>query len=162
MNFDPQAFTFKNDFYREGVEFEANADFDVQIGGTVPSSPPSMDPEKLEVQLRRVRLISILYGELRSLLSETDLGAGANAALCEGRRLVWERIQHLTPQQQQYFDALVDEQDSQPQQKPYRAQLRSMFCSLLTPNDWQAIANAAAREIHERLLQQATIQSDVA
>lgn len=162
MTFDPDAFTFKNDWYRAGVEFEANADFDVQIGGKVPSSPSSIDPVKLKFQLRRVRLISILYGELKSLLSTADLGAGSEAATCEGRRRVWERIHHLTPEQQQYFDALVDEHDSQPEEKPYRAQLRPMFCALLTSEDWQAIADAALGAIHDHFFQQIAVRSDVA
>lgn len=162
MNFDPQAFTFKNDFYRKGVEFEASADFDVQIGGKLPSSPSSIDPVKLEFQLRRVRLISILFGELKALLSAADLGAGSEAAICEGQRRIWERIHHLTPEQQQYFDGLVDEHDNQAEEKTYRIQLRSMFCTLLTSEDWQAIADAATETMRDRLLQQVTEGSNVA
>jgi len=162
MNFDPEAFTFKNDFYRAGVEFEANADFDVQIGGKVPASRLPIDPVKLEFQLRRVRLISILFGELKALLAAADLGAGSEVATCEGRRRIWEQIHHLTPEQQQYFDALVDEHDSQPEEKPYRDQLRPMFCALLTSEDWQAIADAATGAMRDRLLQQVTEYSNVA
>jgi len=162
MTIDPNAFTFDDDWYREGVEFEAKANFDIQIGGKAPLSHPSFDPARLAFRFWQVRLISILYGELRSLLEEVDVGAGYEAATCEGQRRTWERIQSLTPEQQQYFDALVDEHDSQSEEKPYRAQLRPMFCTLLTPEDWQAIADAITGAMRDRLLQQVTEHSNVA
>lgn len=162
MSIDPNAFTFDDDWYREGVEFEAKANFDIQIGGKAPPSHPSFDPERLAFRFWQVRLISILYGELRSFLEDVDVGAGYEAATCEGQRRIWERIQNPTPEQQQYFDALVDEHENQPEHKPYRAQLRPVFCALLTPEDWQAIADTATGTIRDRLLQQVTERSNVA
>jgi len=162
MTFDWETFTYDDAWLQEAVEIEAKANFDIQIGGKVLPSPPSFDPAKLAIRFRQVRLVSILYGELKLLLEASNLGAGYEAATCEGQRRIWERIQNPTPEQQQYFDALVDEQDSQPEEKPYHAQLRPMFCALLTSEDWQAIADATTGAVCDRLLQQVTKRSNVA
>lgn len=162
MTFDWKTFTADNAWLQAAVEIEAKANFDIQIGGKVPPSPPSFDPAKLAGRFRQVQLVSILYRELESLLEASNLGAGHEAAICAGQRQIWERLQCLTPEQQQYFDALADEHDSQTEHKSYHTELRPIFRAILTPEDWQMITDAATEAIRDRLLQQITERNNVA
>jgi uncharacterized damage-inducible protein DinB len=79
-----------------------------------------------------------------------NLGAGTEAAITEGRRRIRQRLSHLTDQQQAYFDALVDEDQLQPLEKPLRAQLKSVIHSLLSASDWDVIGQAATDAIQNQ------------
>lgn len=159
MPFDWNAFTYDEAWLLEAVQIEAETGCDVQIGGDATHSIlPSIDPTQLQAQLNQVRLQSMLFSELRILLNQANLGSGTEAALTEGRQLVRARLQHLTPQQQQYFEALIAEDATLSENKPLRTQLGQVLCSLLSQSDWQQIALSAMRSIQTHLLEQVALR----
>ena len=147
MQFDWENFTYDAEWLQEAVQIEAKAGSDLQIGGNISSSAPSIAPSQLQTQLKQVRLQSRLFGELRSLMMEADLGVGTEAALTEGRRLIRARLQHLTPEQHEYFEALSALDVASSEAKPLLAGQQPAICTLLTQTDWQQIAQAAMGSI---------------
>lgn len=136
------------DFMREMVQAEDECMG--MIGAGFPAysydSPP-VDPEKLQLAMKKVRLKSILFTELRVLISSADLGAGTEAAITEGRRLIRKQLGQLTAEQQSFFDALVEEDALKLEEQPLRAQVKAKLYSLLPPADWNAILEAATNAL---------------
>ncbi len=159
MPFDWENFTYDTAWLQEAVQIEAEAGCDIQIGAKASASVPlPIEPTQLQTQLKQVRLQSLLFGELRILLKMADLGAGMEAALTEGRQLIRARLQHLTPEQHQCFEALMVEDATPSEDQPLRAQLRQVLCSLLVQADWQQIAQAAMKIIQTHLLEQVALR----
>jgi len=71
------------DWLRAAVQAEEEYGGDIQIGGKPPVKKP-IDPIKLKEQLDRVRIYSLLFGELKRLLAEVDFGSGTEAAYTTG------------------------------------------------------------------------------
>lgn len=157
MSFDWENFTYDIVWLQEAVQIEAEAGCDIQIGGKALGFAPLSAPSQLQAQLKQVRIQSLLFGELRALLEKADLGAGTEAALTEGRRLLRARLQQLTSEQHQYFAALIAEDETISEDKPLRVQLRQVLCPLLSQTDWQQIAQAAMGEIQTHLFQQVAL-----
>lgn len=109
--------------------------------------PKPVTPDQAASVLRTVRLQSIVLTTVAELIQTVNLGAGTEAAITEGRRRIRQRLCELTAEQQAYFDALVDEDQQQPTDKPLRAQLKPVISSLLSASDWQAIGQAATEAI---------------
>jgi hypothetical protein len=128
------------DFLREMVQAED------ECMGTIGAGFPAysydsqpVDPEKLRLAMKKVRLKSILFTELKVLIGSADLGAEMEeAAILEGRRRIRQQLSHLTVEQQSFFDALVEE-DS-----------KAKLYSLLSPNDWSAILEAATNALQNQ------------
>lgn len=157
MPFDWETFTYDRDWLQTAVQLEEASEQDLQIG-VQPSRPLAIEPTQLQTQLKRVKLLSILFGELRHLLEQADLGAGTEAALVQGRRFIQARLSQLSLEQQEFFEALLAEAEANSVEKPLRSQLHQRLCSLLTESDWQEIAQAATSSIQAHLLQQITGQ----
>ncbi|MBD2094481.1 hypothetical protein H6F90_04865 [Trichocoleus sp. FACHB-591] len=158
MPFDWETFNYDQNWLQEAIQLEAASEQDVQIGGVRTSRPLSINPTQLQDQLKRVKLLSILFGELRHLLERANLGAGTEAALAQGRQSIQARVAQLSSEQQKYLEALLAEEESNPAEKPLRLQLNPMLCSLLTESDWQEIAQAAMNSIQTRLLEQVIVR----
>lgn len=158
MPFDWETFNYDQNWLQEAIQLEAASEQDVQIGGVCTSRPLSIDSTQLQDQLKRVKLLSILFSELRDLLERANLGSGTEAALTQGRQSIQVRIAQLSPEQQEYLEALLAEEEANPAEKPLRSQLNLMLCSLLTESDWQGIAQAAMNSIQTRLLEQVIVQ----
>lgn len=137
---------------RAAIEAEAALDYDIQIGGKL-SVKKQIDPIQLKAQLDRVRLYSLLFGELKRLLHEVDFGAGTEAAYSEGRRRIVERMQSLNPDQQVRFDALLADVETLPPAQ-LQAQLRQQLYQLLDASDWQTITATALSAVESKLLKQ--------
>lgn len=134
---------------RAAMQAEAALDYDIQIGGgRMPERRP-VDPIKLKEQLDRVRIYSLLFGELKRLLHEVDFGAGFEAAYTQGRRLVIERIQALSLQDATLNQLLADSATlAQPE---LQARLRQQLHALLNEADWQQITTTALSALESRL-----------
>lgn len=155
MSFDWENFTYDAPWLREAVQLEAEASCDIQIGSKAANaSIRAIEPSHLQTQLIQVKLQSLLFGELRALLVEADLGAGMEAAFTEGRRRIRARLQQLTPEQHQYFKALIAEDSSSTEARSLRQEL----CSLLDQADWQQIAQTATEIIQAHLFEQVALR----
>lgn len=133
---------------REAMQAEAQLDYDIQIGGRMPERRP-IDPIKLKEQLDRVRIYSLLFGELKRLLAEVDFGSGTEAAYTTGRRLIVERIQALSLQDATLNQLLADSATlAQPE---LQARLRQQLHALLDASDWQQITAAALSVLESKL-----------
>lgn len=141
------------DWLREAVRAEEEYGGDIQIGGKLPVKK-QIDPIKLKAQRDRVRLYSLLFGELKRLLHEVDFGSGVEAAYTEGRRRILERMQTLRPDQQTRFDTLLADAGTLPPQ--LQAQLRQQLYLLLDASDWQTITATASSAVESKLLEQIT------
>jgi hypothetical protein len=142
------------EWLRAAVQAEEEYGGDIQIGGKLPVKKP-VDPIKLKEQLDRVRLYSLLFGELKRLLHEVDFGCGAEAAYSEGRQRVVERMQSLTLEQDAALKQLLaDSAMLAPSQ--LHSQLRQQLHSLLNLSDWQLITAAAVSAVESELLRQVT------
>lgn len=103
------------------------------------------------------------YEQLRSLvlrgfatvLKECNLGVGQEAALICGKRLLLERLKNPVLGVQERLLQLVEEEPFGPRVEltPERLEvLRALFQETLTPEDWQAIAQAAAEQIQRQVM----------
>jgi len=137
---------------RAAAQAETECGFDIQIGGRMPERRP-IDPIKLKEQLDRVRLYSLLFGELKRLLAEVDFGSGTEAAYTQGRRLIIERMQSLSLEQETALNqVLADSATVLPTQ--IQAQLRQQLYLLLNEADWQQITATASAAVESKLLKQ--------
>jgi len=153
MPFDWETFTYDQDWLQEAIQLESASEKGVQIGVRT-SRPLSIEPTQLQNQLKRVKLLAILFGELRHLLERANLGSGTEAALVRGRQLIQDRLSQPSLEQQEFLDSLLAEEEVNLAEKPFREQLSSMLCSLLTEMDWQEIAQVAMSSIQTHLLEQ--------
>lgn len=136
------------DWLRAAVQAEEEYGGDIQIGGRMPERR-SVDPIKLKEQLDRVRIYSLLFGELKRLLHEVDFGSGFEPAYTHGRRLVIERIQALSLQDATLNQLLADSATlAQPE---LQARLRQQLHALLNEADWQQITTMALSALESRL-----------
>jgi hypothetical protein len=113
-------------------------------------NPQPVDPEKVKAVMHKVRLLSLLFVELEAMMNQANLGAGTEAAILEARRSIHEKLDHLSADQQSFFDDLVAEELSAPPNKPIHDQLRARIALLLSAADWDAIGQEAtnALQIH--------------
>jgi hypothetical protein len=140
-----------SDFLQEMIQAEDACGGEIGAGFAAYSQHPQpVTPAQAKAVIRAVRLQSMVLSELAELIGSVNLGAGSEAAMIEGRRRIRQRLNHLTDEQQAYFDALVDEDQLQLSDKPCRAQLKSVIRSLLSASDWSAIGQAATDAIQNQ------------
>ena len=139
---------------RAAVQAEDETGCDIQIGGRTLFASP-IDPAKLQVQLRRVKLYSLLFGELKQLLHEVNFGSGADAAYNCGHSLICKQMQSLSPDLQSSLDQFMAESASLSAPN-LKAQLRQWLHQLLSESDWQAIADSATAEVRRNFTERIT------
>jgi hypothetical protein len=138
------------DVLREMVKAEEGCTIGAGFPAYTYDAPP-VDPEKLRLAMQKVRLQSILFTELRILISSAELGPEmAESAILEGRRRIRQQLSHLTVEQQSFFDALVEEDSLKLEYQPLRSQVKAKLYSLLSPNDWSAILEAATNALQNQ------------
>lgn len=113
-------------------------------------NPKPVDPALWKQAMKKVRLQSILFTELESLMQAANLGGGTEAAITEARRRIRHQLTQLNEEQQAFFAALVEEDQSQPAELILRSQVKSKLYSFLTPNDWSAVGQAATDAIQDQ------------
>jgi hypothetical protein len=112
------------------------------IGAGFPAysnNPQPVDPEKLREAMYKMRLQSLLFVELETMMNLAGLGVGTEVAIVEARRRVHGRLGSLSGEQRSFFEALVAEELSASLDKPLRLQLRGRIYSLLSIDDWDAV-----------------------
>ena len=125
------------------------------------AATPSADLAK---QRRCVRILSILYPELRRWLESWNLGQSFEPVYAEAQRRVYDHVRQLTPEQEQWMDALIAEyaQELPIEARELRSQVIPFLSSLMTTDDRQALADIAAQHMAQGVLQLVQVDYSVA
>jgi hypothetical protein len=110
-------------------------------------------PDQMEQSMYKVRLLSILFSEIKTMMNQANLGSGTEAAIVEARQRIHQKLDHLSTEQKSFFDALVAEELSASSTKPIRAQLRAEISSLLSAIDWNEIGQEATNALQTQLVE---------
>jgi hypothetical protein len=142
MKLDWSPFTYDKEWLQSAADEEAALGIDVEAGVWLANRKVTRapDPAKLPPLLKAVRLQAILFTELKDWMESWNLGAGLDDAMICARRII--RL-HLS-------DCSEDEQAENP--PILRQQVVSQLHAMLTPEDWQAIAQAASQSIAQQVL----------
>ena len=107
----------------------------------------SLTPEQHRFLRWRMRLFSILYPELKEWIQSWELGRSFETVYTEARRLIYKRLQQPTPEQTDWINALIAEEDQHlpRSERVLRSQVVPMLASLLTQEDQQILADVAAK-----------------
>jgi hypothetical protein len=110
-------------------------------------------PEALRRQRWYVRVLSILLPELKRWLGSWQLGRSFEAVYMEAQRRLYKHLEQLTPEQQDWIEALLTEaeQVTPKEQKVIRAQATTWLAQLFSEEDWNAIAQAASQAIAQEI-----------
>jgi hypothetical protein len=154
MNLNWETFTYHEEWLRASAEVEARFGGDVEVGVwlTHRHSGTVADPEKVQAMLQAMRLQSILFTELRTWMTSWNLGVGLESAVICARSLIRQHLERCSEEQQAYFEALLAEDKTAVECPVLRQQVTSHLQPMLTPEDWQTIAQAASRSIEQQVL----------
>ena len=120
----------------------------------------SLTPDQHRSIRHQMRLFSILYPELKDWLQSWELGRSFDAVYLQARKLICQRLQHPTPEQTDWINALIAEDDQHlpKSERPLRAQVIPMLSALLTQEDRQALADIAAQGMAQGVLQMVQVE----
>ena len=118
-------------------------------------------PEALKRQRQCVKVLSILLPELRQWLEGWQLGLCFEAVYTEAERLTYERLDDFMLEQQAWIsELLIESEKGLPVgQRPIRQEAIAKLSELLTEDGWQALANTAAKDMAEGVLQTVQLNS---
>jgi hypothetical protein len=139
----------------QGVHNEELADCEIGAGYTgVHLDKLFANPVYFQ-QMRRLQ--SIVIQEMRELLTEWDLGFGADAAVACGQQIILDRFQQPTINVQQQLWAVLEEDEKTngtdvPQY--VRSQVKAILGQVISESDWSAIAQAAGNAVQRQVVQQ--------
>jgi hypothetical protein len=149
MSFDQNIFTDDQTWLQQVIKFEQEAGIDIQIGGK-PPSVKHIDPAQLQLQLVKVRLFSVLFAELRHVLTQANLGAGLKTALDTGRLLIQQRLISLSSDQVRSLEPLLANITNE---NSDQSQTTLALFQLVSDSDWQTITDAAIQALQANLTQ---------
>lgn len=120
----------------------------------------SLTPEQHRFLRQRMRLFSILYPELQEWLQSWNLGRSFEAVHTEARRLIYKHLHQPTPEQTDWINALIaeDDQNLPRSERTLRSQVVPMLASLLTQEDQQILADVAAKGMAQGVLQMVQLE----
>jgi hypothetical protein len=103
------------------------------------------------------QLKSLVLNALRRLLADGNLGVGTDAAWLMGKERLLLRLQHPSSEIQAQLKAVLTEDLStaagEPLSETAQMVLQQAVCAALTPEDWDAIALAAANAVQQHVAQ---------
>ncbi|MFE4105984.1 hypothetical protein [Almyronema epifaneia] len=158
MHFDWETFTYDEEWLREAVRIEEEAGGDISAGygwgsqlGAVMANPQGYS--------HFAQLRSLVMQAWKQLVSEWDLGIGAEAAEAKGQELIMERLHRPEPEIQETLLVLLESKLSKPQgewemTEAVHGQIRAVFGKVLSQEDWKAIAASARDHIYSHVLKQ--------
>jgi hypothetical protein len=154
MSLDWETFIHDEKGLRASVEIEARFGGDVEAGVWLTNrhSDAVAEPEKVEAMLQAMRLQSILFTELRTWMTSWNLGVGLESAIICARSIIRQHLERCSEEQQAYFEALLAEDKTSVEYPVLRQQVTSYLQQMLTPEDWQTIAQVASRSIEQQVL----------
>ena len=105
------------------------------------------------------QLRSMVVQAWQQFVTEWDLGVGSEAAAAKGQELIMTRLHQPEPEVQEALMALLAMKLSAPQGEwemtdAVYAQIRRVFGKVLTPEDWDDIAIAAAKAVQNHVKRQ--------
>lgn len=108
---------------------------------------------------------SMVMQAWQQLVTEWDLGIGAEAAIAKGQELLRERLQQPEPDIQAILLTLLEAKLAKPQgewamTEAVHTQIRQVFGRLLMPEDWRTIAASARDQIYAQVLKQEPLTVD--
>lgn len=121
----------------------------------------SLTPDQHRFLRWRMRLFSIVYPELEEWLQSWQLGRSFEAVHTEARRRISAHLRQPTPEQTEWINALIaeDDQNLPRSERRVRSQVVPMLSALLTQEDRQTLADIAARGIAQGVLQMAQVDT---
>jgi hypothetical protein len=111
-------------------------------------------PEALQRQRWTIQVLAIVLPELKRWLASWQLGRSLDAVYLEAQHCLYGHLRNLTPEQTAWMETLLaDKEQAQPDEpQGVRADVVSLLAQIFTPDDWQAIANAAAQTMANDIL----------
>jgi hypothetical protein len=106
----------------------------------------ALTPQQSRTMRQQVKVQSILFSGLHQWMKSWELGAGFEETYTIARRLIRQYLNELTPEQQTVIAGLLAERELS------QAERVSMLSEMFTPEDWQALAQAASQSISMRVL----------
>ncbi|MGB3495665.1 MAG: hypothetical protein WBA57_23250 [Elainellaceae cyanobacterium] len=105
------------------------------------------------------QLRSMVMQAWKQLVTEWDLGIGAEAAEAKGQELIMEQLHRPEPEIQEALLVLLEAKLSKPQgewemTEAVHSQIRAVFGKVLSQEDWKAIAESARDRIYAQVLKQ--------
>lgn len=112
-------------------------------------------PKVLQRQQWYLQVLPILLPELKGWLVSWQIGQSLDAVYLEAQHCLYGHLRNLTPEQTAWMETLLaDKEQAQPDEpQGVRADVVSLLAQIFTPDDWQAIANAAAQTMANDILQ---------
>jgi hypothetical protein len=142
------------DWLKESAQAEADCGGRVEAGLALREYAARLGAPTIE-QIQMVKLQSTLFSVLRTWMESWQLGLSFEPTYTEARRLIRHRLQHLSPEQQDWAKRLLadPEQNLAANQQSMRSEAIAMLSNILTQDDWQALANTAAQGMAIGVLQ---------
>lgn len=158
MQFDWNTFTYDDEWLREAVRIEAQVNGNVGAGrmdwgarlGDVVANPHS--------HIYAARLQSRLFAALAQLLAAWNLGIGLEGAQRCGQQCLLSRLHQPAPEIQAQLLTLLEAELTLPQAGPNSSisldamAMDTLLKTLLTPQDWEAIATAAGESVRTHVI----------
>lgn len=123
----------------------------------------AVTPEAFKEQKRQVRALSMLLPVLREWIGSWELGASFEAVYIEAQALLFQHIQQASAARASWLEELITahEQGTRAESPQAQLRLRQKLATILTQEDWQALATVAAQDIETRVGQLAQTQIEI-
>ena len=139
---------FNQTEWREADNWEGPTEAGLELKAYV-EQLEHVPPEKYQQQLQQVRLLSILWPELKAWIETWDLGLCFAAVYQEAKQRIYAHVAQPTSAQADWLEVLLMEEGQQlPRSaQTVRPQVVAMLSSMLTQADREALAKVAAQEM---------------
>lgn len=116
-------------------------------------------------QQQQVRLLSILLPGLHEWLSSWELASSFEVVYAEAQRLLYQRLKLALDNQEQWIDEMLAslaaiEQRESAAAKDSQFNVKLRLALLLQQEDWQLLAQVAAQDVKQRILERAQTELD--
>lgn len=115
----------------------------------------SLTPEQHRSLRLQAQLLSILLPELEQWIESWGLGLSFEPVRLAARRALYRHLKRLMEEQKDWIAALLNENNQRlpMTEQPVRSQTISLLAQLFTSEDWNELANVAAEEMSQTVLQ---------
>mgnify|MGYP001791983237 CR=1 FL=1 len=142
----------------ENVQAEDESNCTIGTGDRRHTLSKADRADSLLKQTRRKQLRILVSSEFYQMLSDCDLGAGLPEAGYVGWQILSERLKHPSEDVQRQLTtaleaALALNQEQRGIPDDICSKVRNVICSVLSEQDWETIASAAATAIQKHFRQ---------